>query len=114
MQGHHNTHSEYKSMWLFAMFDLPVVTKEDRLEYTRFRKKLLTEGFLMLQYSVYARYCASEEVSKSHRRRIKAMLPPRGEVRMLSVTDRQWGKMDVFQGKRRYTSEEPPKQLLLF
>ncbi|HHT9133449.1 MAG TPA: CRISPR-associated endonuclease Cas2, partial [Candidatus Avalokitesvara rifleensis] len=48
--------SEYRAMWLFAMFDLPVDTKKARREYTRFRKALLTEGFTMLQYSVYARY----------------------------------------------------------
>src|SRR5690606_25570553 len=47
--------SEYEGMWLFAMFDLPVVTKTDRRNYARFRKKLLEEGFMMLQFSVYAR-----------------------------------------------------------
>ena len=57
--------SEYQAMWLFAMFDLPVVSPEDRREYTRFRTALLNEGFTMLQFSVYARYIDSEEAAKA-------------------------------------------------
>lgn len=101
-------------MWLFAMFDLPVETKEDRREYTRFRKALLAEGFCMLQLSVYARYCASEEASKAYGLRIKAVLPPKGQVRVLAVTDRQFGKMENFLGTKRAPLEEKPLQLMLF
>ena len=106
--------SEYSAVWLFAMFDLPVDTKEARRRYTRFRKGLLKEGFCMLQFSIYARYFGSEAASAVHRSRIEAMLPPDGHVRLLTVTDRQFGKMDIFLGKTRTSAEQPPKQLLLF
>ena len=81
--------SEYKGMWLFAMFDLPVDEPQARKEYARFRKTLLKHGFTMFQYSVYARYCASEEASEAYRKRVREVLPPHGEVRLLAVTDRQ-------------------------
>ena len=106
--------SEYRGVWLFAMFDLPVGSKKARKAYTRFRKALLKHGFGMLQLSVYARYFASEESSQAHRARIEAQMPPKGQVRLLAVTDRQFGKMQVFYGKTRASPEEPPKQLLLF
>ena len=106
--------SEYSAMWLYAMFDLPVDTKRARKEYTRFRKVLICEGFLMLQFSVYARYCISEEASAAHRNRIRDLLPPDGQVRLLSVTDRQFGKQEVYNGKRRKEPETQPQQLLLF
>lgn len=51
-------------MWLFAMFDLPVDQPALRREYAQFRKKLLKEGFTMLQYSVYAHYVASEKLAR--------------------------------------------------
>lgn len=105
--------SEYEGMWLFAMFDLPVVTATDRRNYARFRKKLLEEGFMMLQFSVYARYFPSEEASKGHRRRIRAALPPGGHVRLLHVTDHQFGKMEVYISQKREKPEEPPAQLTL-
>ena len=43
-------------VWCVVMFDLPVATKKQRKEATRFRHLLLDEGFWMLQYSVYVRY----------------------------------------------------------
>lgn len=101
-------------MWLVAMFDLPVDTKEARREYTRFRKTLLREGFMMLQYSVYARYFESQENSDVHRARVRGALPPDGQVRLIAITDHQFGKMEVFFGKTRQKTEEPPAQLLLF
>jgi CRISPR-associated protein Cas2 len=101
-------------MWLFAMFDLPVTTRKARKRYAEFRRLLLEQGFSMLQYSVYARYCVSEEAATAFRSRIRAALPPEGYVRVLAVTDRQFGKMENYIGKSSEPSEEPPLQLTLF
>jgi CRISPR-associated protein Cas2 len=101
-------------MWLFAMFDLPVDSRRARKRYAEFRKTLLKEGFSMLQYSIYARYCASEEAAEAQRSRIRAALPPEGYVRVLAVTDRQFGKMESYIGKCDVETEKPPSQLQLF
>lgn len=106
--------SGYRSMWLFAMFDLPVNSPKARHEYSRFRHALLKQGFTMLQFSVYARFCSSEEKAEAFRNRIRPQLPPSGQVRLLAVTDRQFGKMEVFSGKKRGKTEKAPEQLLLF
>jgi CRISPR-associated protein Cas2 len=101
-------------MWLFTMFDLPVDTSNARKRYTQFRKQLMREGFCMLQFSVYARYFATEEGSESIRKRIAEVIPDDGRVRLLSVTDRQFGKMAVFYGKTAERVEDPPPQMMLF
>jgi CRISPR-associated protein Cas2 len=101
-------------MWLFAMFDLPVNTKKARRDYTRFRNLLLDNGFTQIQYSVYARFCAGEEIAQTYRSRLESKLPPDGYVRLLAVTDRQFGKMQSFHGKRRTDNEAAPSQLMLF
>ena len=101
-------------MWLFAMFDLPVTDTEAKRQYVQFRNMLLKQGFQMMQFSVYARYCASEESSEIHRKSVRKALPPRGQVRLLAITDRQFGKMEVFYGKKGKPVEEPPPQLMLF
>jgi CRISPR-associated protein Cas2 len=106
--------SEFYRVWLFAFFDLPVNTEEGRRDYTRFRKALLNDGFLMVQFSVYARYCSSEEAATWHRRRARAVVPPKGEVRLLHVTDKQFAKMEVYRGSKREQPEEPPRQFVLF
>lgn len=106
--------SGYQAMWLFAMFDLPVTSKEARRRYARFRKALIKEGFSMLQFSVYARYCPSEEAATVQKQRLRPLLPPDGQVRLLCITERQFGKMEVFFGKKRRPVEDPPSQMLLF
>lgn len=101
-------------MWLMVMFDLPTITKTEKREYTRFRKYLLAEGFIQLQFSVYAKFCASRENSKKYYRYIKEIVPPRGYVRLLMVTDKQFGDMVSLYGKRAEEIEKQPEQLLLF
>jgi len=101
-------------MWLLAMFDLPVKSKDDRREYTRFRHVLQRCGFVMLQFSVYARFLPSEDASAIYRKVVRAALPPGGEVRLMAVTDHQYGKMEIFLGRKRKSAEAPPAQLGLF
>lgn len=101
-------------MWLYAMFDLPVKTQAKRRAYARFRKLLLKQGFCQLQYSIYARYYANEEASDTARDLIRRRLPSEGQVRLLAVTDRQFGKQQVFHGKKRSDPEDEPDQILLF
>ncbi len=106
--------SPYRGMWLLAMFDLPVETKSQRRIATNFRKTLLKDGFSMLQLSVYARYCAGEDASEVHRKLIKAAVPDEGFVRVVSLTDIQFGKMENFIGKKRKDPEPVPAQLEFF
>ncbi|MCE7975469.1 MAG: CRISPR-associated endonuclease Cas2 [Leptolyngbya sp. PLA1] len=101
-------------MWLFAMFDLPTTDKNLKRDYARFRKFLLSQGFSMLQFSVYARHCPSEESGEGVLSRIGRQVPERGQVRLLLVTDKQFGKMTVFYGRKRRPAEEPPQQYMLF
>ena len=101
-------------MWVMVMFDLPVVTKQDRKNYTRFRNKLLDSGFMGLQFSVYARACPSDENAQVHRSRIERHLPPYGQVRILMFTDKQFARMQVFHGKKPSNPEESPQQVMTF
>ena len=101
-------------MWLFVIFDLPVVEKQERKAYAKFRQELLAEGFSMLQYSVYARYAVSRENCETYANRIRKIVPAKGEVRLLSVTDKQFSDMEVFYGRKPKKPEEPPDQLMLF
>lgn len=65
----------------------------------------------MLQYSVYARPCPSEDNYQVHEKRVLYGIPPDGEVRILKFTDKQFERMKVFYGKTRKATEEPSDQL---
>lgn len=101
-------------MWVIAMFDLPVDTREARRAYAQFRKALVKDGFVRMQFSVYARHCASEENAAVHVQRVEHAVPDDGEVRVLTITDKQFERMRVFWGKLRRAPERAPAQLELF
>ncbi|MBI5893696.1 MAG: CRISPR-associated endonuclease Cas2 [Deltaproteobacteria bacterium] len=101
-------------MWVITMFDLPTDTKAARKAYHDFREALLDDGFVMLQFSVYARHCPSEENAVVHENRVKTFLPDDGEVRVLKITDKQFERMRVFHGKMRKATEKPPEQISFF
>lgn len=104
----------WRSMWVIAMFDLPTDTPKARKAYARFRKTLLEDGFTMMQYSVYSRHCASIENAEMHVRRMGDQLPSEGEVRFLTITDRQFGRIKIFVGKKRHPNAPSPSQMELF
>ena len=102
------------SMWTIVLFDLPTDTKQARKQYTSFRKHLLQDGFTMMQYSVYMRHCPSNENAQVHIKRVKSTLPANGEVRIVKITDKQFGKIEVFYGNKRQNTEKPALQLQFF
>ncbi|HAF07881.1 MAG: CRISPR-associated endonuclease Cas2 [bacterium] len=106
--------NRYHSMWLLALFDLPTETKEDRRNYREFRNSLLKEGFEQLQYSVYARYVGDEKRAETFKKKIRNVVPPKGEVRIISLTDIQFGKMEIYYQNSKRKPEEKLDQLLLF
>ena len=73
----------------------------------------VADQVLMLQYSVYARHCASDENAIVHERRIRASMPDDGEVRIIKITDAQLGRMQVFHGRARRATEVAPEQLTI-
>lgn len=106
--------SAYRFMWVVVLFDLPVDTAEARRAYTQFRKHLLRDGFGMLQYSVYARHSSSEENAQVHINRVQGCVPDDGEVRILTITDKQFERMRIFWGKMRKLPPKQPQQLEFF
>ena len=106
--------SEYRVMWIMVFFDLPTETKRERKEHALFRKNLMRDGFTMFQFSIYIRHCASKENMQVHIRRIKKFIPDKGKVGILAITDKQFGDMEIFIGKKETQPELGGLQLELF
>jgi CRISPR-associated protein Cas2 len=106
--------NEYRVMWVMVFFDLPVETKKDRKNYAVFRKSMLKDGFTMFQFSAYLRHCASRENADVHVKRVQKNLPPKGHVGILTITDKQFGMMQIFYGREEKEKPPTPQQLELF
>ena len=101
-------------MWVLCFFDLPTETKIERMRHTQFRKDLLRDGFSRFQLSIYLRHCSSVENAEVHIKRIKSMMPPEGSVSILCITDKQFGKIQIFYGKKEKPAPKGTPQLELF
>jgi len=106
--------NQYRIMWVLVFFDLPTETKKDRKQAGLFRKRLLGDGFTMFQFSIYLRHCPSRENAQVHIKRVKSFLPPNGHVGILNITDKQFGMIELFYGKKESEKPDTPQQLELF
>ena len=104
----------YRIMWTLVMYDLPTETKKDRKVAAKFRKDLLKDGFSMFQFSMYVRHSASSDNADVHKRRVKSALPEYGKIGILQITDKQFGQMEIFYGKKVEELPNIPQQLELF
>ena len=104
----------YRIMWTMVMYDLPTETKKERRIAAKFRKELLKDGFSMFQFSMYIRHSASSENADVHKKRVKKILPEKGQVGIIQITDRQFGQMEVFYGTKQQEIQQVPQQLELF
>lgn len=109
-----NRFSEFRVMWIMVLFDLPTETKKDRKMSAEFRKKLLKGGFTMFQFSIYIRHCGSKENAAVHIKRVKSFLPEFGKVGIMCITDKQFGDIELFYGKKLISANAPGQQLELF
>ena len=96
------------------MFDLPVITQEERKWSAKFRNNLLDLGFEMSQFSVYLKYCSSGDKAKAIVLRIKRTIPSGGKIDILTITDKQFSNMDRLYSEEVENPNEAPKQLRLF
>ena len=101
-------------MWVLVFYDLPTETKKERKIASDFRKKIMADGFAMFQFSLYLRHCASMENAKVHTNRVKKLLPEKGKVGIMTVTDKQFGMVELFYGKTPRSASSPVQQLEMF
>ena len=106
--------NEYRILWVLVLFDLPTETKNERGVAARFRKEIMRDGFAMFQFSIYLRHCSSRENADVHIKRVKKLLPEKGHIGIITITDKQFGMMELFYGKKEAALPDTPQQLELF
>ena len=104
----------YRILWILVFFDLPTETNLERQIASRFRKNIMKDGFGMFQFSIYLRHCSSRENADVHINRVKRILPPKGSIGIMTITDKQFGMMELFYGRKEKDRPDTPQQLELF
>lgn len=106
--------NQYRILWVLVFFDLPTETRLERKVAASFRKKIMSDGFVMFQFSIYLRHCTSRENADVHIKRVKNILPEKGHIGILTITDKQFGDMEIFYGKKEAPRAPVAQQLELF
>lgn len=94
----------HRIMRLLVLFDLPVQTSLERKNYRKFRKFLIENGYLMVQYSVYAKILLNHSALQLQKVKLKQNLPPKGHIEMLLVTEKQFSNMEHFSNPKQEKS----------
>jgi CRISPR-associated protein Cas2 len=110
----HPALSGFRLMWTMVMFDLPVESRLERKEATRFRIDLEKFGFERCQFSVYVRFCEGREQCETWTRRVQRVLPHGGLVYCLYFTDKQYEGIVRFDRRIRLSPLKNPSQFELF
>ncbi|WP_454920507.1 CRISPR-associated endonuclease Cas2 [Abiotrophia defectiva] len=95
----------YESMRLLCMFDLPMETIQDKRVYRYFKKLLVEQGFERLQYSVYYRTCPNRSFASKFHKKLKEAIVPNGNIRLISVTEKQFEEMVLIVGGKTRQEE---------
>lgn len=96
----------YEFMRVLVFFDLPVITKKDRYEYSLFRKKLIEKGYIMLQFSVYSKMFNNRDAATKHISSLKMDLPKKGSIRIMMLTEKQYSSMEILVGGKSRQEEK--------
>ena len=86
-------------MRMIVFFDLPVLTDKNKREYRRFRKYLIKTGFMMMQESVYCKLVPNNAAADALVSNLQKNKPSDGLVQVLSVTEKQYAKINFIVGE---------------
>ncbi|MEW4354378.1 CRISPR-associated endonuclease Cas2 [Streptococcus pneumoniae] len=90
----------YRYMRMILMFDMPTDTADERKAYRKFRKFLLSEGFLMHQFSVYSKLLLNGTANQAMLGRLRENNPQKGHITLLTVTEKQFARMIYLHGEK--------------
>ncbi len=90
--------TSYKEVRIIILYDLPMSDTINRKHYTKFRREILSLGCYLVQYSVYAKVLKNEIYYNSFITKLKQVMPEKGEVRVIKVTEKQYENMIFLSG----------------
>lgn len=94
--------SRYRQMRMLVFYDLPNSTKIDTKNYNKFHNFLIKNGYYMVQYSIYCKLCLNYDEVNKNNNKIELNKPPRGNIRILIITEKQYESIKILVGSKSY------------
>ena len=100
-------------MRTLVFFDLPNIYNNDKKNYRKFRKFLISEGFIMLQNSVYSKLVLNGQQADLLFQRIKRNSPKKGIIQVLTLTENQYSQIEYIIGESHTKVENSEDRLIV-
>jgi CRISPR-associated protein Cas2 len=100
-------------MRVIVLYDLPIGSSSEVSAYTKFRKYLIKNGFMMMQESVYTKLALNQTVCRNIMDNVRKNKPEKGLVQMLVITEKQYSKMEILVGQIRSTVLSTDERLVV-
>jgi CRISPR-associated protein Cas2 len=105
----------WRAMWLVAVYDCPMTSKEARHNYTVFRRQMLKLNFIQLQNSLYLRHFPTKSAVEAAVNRLRLFIPENASVAFFMITDKQYAlTKEYFGTKESRIKPVAPEQLEIF
>ena len=104
----------YRYMRIIVFFDLPSTTHKDRKNYSKFRKFLINEGFIMMQESIYSKIALNITTAKLIQEKVRKNKAPEGVIQMLVVTEKQFASIEYVIGENYTTILNSDERLVVY
>ena len=80
----------------------PTNKRGTKTAYTKLRKFLYSDGYLMLQPEVFMRIGTNRKGIEKHLRRIQEFNPGTGVIRIIKLTEKQYNNIIFLTGEQDY------------
>ena len=100
-------------MRVVVFFDLPMLTKNEIRQYAKFRKYLVSQGFVMVQKSVYSKIALNGSGACTVIGNLKKNRPGAGIVQVLVVTEKQYQGIEFLVGEAQKETLDSQQRLVI-
>ena len=100
-------------MRVVVFFDLPILTKKEIRQYTKFRKYLVSQGFVMVQKSVYSKIALNGSSAGTILDNLKKNGPRSGVVQVLTITEKQYQSIEFLVGEAQKETVDSQQRLVI-
>jgi len=88
-------------MRVMVFFDLPTLTKKDKVNYRNFHNLLVKEGFIMDQFSIYTKLCINSAQCSRVINFLNSNKPPNGNIEVLQISENQYANIIYLLGEEK-------------
>ncbi len=96
---------------IMLFYDIPNSSKQENKIYNKFRKYIISIGFVMIQESIYIKNINSKQSYHLLKRDLKIASPNNSNIRSMLITQRVYKNIDLISGTQSFNENIVSKKV---